>query len=57
MKRQYSAYMLCIALLLAVSLFTSSQELAVPMNLAGSAVIPAGLKIYVAPMEDGYDIT
>ncbi len=56
MKRQYSAYMLCIALLLAVSLFTSSQELAVPMNLPGSAVIPAGSKIYVAPMEDGYDI-
>jgi len=33
-----------------------SQDLGSPMNLPGSAVIPAGSKLYISPLHDGYDI-
>jgi hypothetical protein len=47
---------LLICMLLATSAVTFPQELATPMNLPSSGVIPAGSKIYIAPLQDGYDI-
>jgi len=53
-RSQTNALLVCA--LFAISTLAFSQELATPMNLPGSAVIPAGSKIYIAPLHDGYEV-
>lgn len=56
MRSSHFVCVYCMTLLLMASLSTFSQDLGTPMNLPGSAVIPAGSKIYIAPLEGGYDV-